>query len=616
MTAATAIERMPGTAIGGRLSTASPQALTAQRSLGVRWEAVFRSANDAAIPAQPAIDLEPRTKANDPSATASSIFANRNAEPAAQRTSTQSKAPALSNEQDVQEESSEAVHPRRNVPPGTSSVAPALVKTTVSVHPAGPSIGTGRANASPGNSQQESGDSKKLSSTSPELSLITVAMAVPSSAIQSFASATPVPAKSSAFVDSELPPQSVPGAGNWASALSNVQAGKPFAQGSPIGAATAIESRAGWAGWNAATRSTTGTAPVPIAHVVSGLATMAPGVSMLGASHFAAPTDEGGPVLSMGAIHGDPVRFEDANAIWPDAQGATLSPAPHSTGTASFANRSNNSGEVATIPVPGAEAAGSASAAFNDSSVGDPALSGHDAAAKAKWRAGGEGTVLGPATQAASPSMVLGGSGAQGATFVSREPGSIVSAVQAPAHPGIAPAGAPHDAFAALDAGTSSAAPTWVHAGAAHAEAGFDDPALGWVGVRAELGSSGVHASLVPGSTDAALALSSHLAGLNAYLAEHHSEVSAVTLSAPENRSADPGAGNDGAGPAHQEHGQPAQQGSGSERGSSARAGATESAAFDSMPARAQAAGSIGAMETPGAFWMGRGAGVHISVIA
>lgn len=92
------------------------------------------------------------------------------------------------------------------------------------------------------------------------------------------------------------------------------------------------------------------------------------------------------------------------------------------------------------------------------------------------------------------------------------------------------------DAFTALDSSVADAAPTWLHAGAQRAEAGYQDPALGWVSVRAGLEGGNVHASLVPGSADAASALGGHLAELNTYLAAHHSEVAAVTLAAPESR--------------------------------------------------------------------------------
>jgi len=90
------------------------------------------------------------------------------------------------------------------------------------------------------------------------------------------------------------------------------------------------------------------------------------------------------------------------------------------------------------------------------------------------------------------------------------------------------------EAFAALDAAGTAGNPPWFHAGAQRAEAGFQDPTLGWVSVRADMSRGGVHAELVPGSTDAAQALSGHLAGLNAYLSEHHTAVESVTVTSPE----------------------------------------------------------------------------------
>jgi hypothetical protein len=86
--------------------------------------------------------------------------------------------------------------------------------------------------------------------------------------------------------------------------------------------------------------------------------------------------------------------------------------------------------------------------------------------------------------------------------------------------------------FSALDAGTPPA--TWLHAGTRHAEAGYLDPALGWVGVRAEITGGTLHAAIVPGSAQAAQTLSGHLSGLNIFLAEHHGESAYVTMAAPD----------------------------------------------------------------------------------
>jgi hypothetical protein len=90
------------------------------------------------------------------------------------------------------------------------------------------------------------------------------------------------------------------------------------------------------------------------------------------------------------------------------------------------------------------------------------------------------------------------------------------------------------EAFATLDTGGTTGKPIWIHAGAQRAEAGFQDPALGWVGVRADTSGGGVHAELVAGSADAAQTLGGHLAGLSAYLAEHHTQVETLTLSSSE----------------------------------------------------------------------------------
>jgi len=126
--------------------------------------------------------------------------------------------------------------------------------------------------------------------------------------------------------------------------------------------------------------------------------------------------------------------------------------------------------------------------------------------------------------------------------------------------------GAPiaRDAFGALDAETPAPGTSWIHAGAHRAEAGFQDPALGWVGVRADASGGSIHASLVPASADAAAALGSQMAGLNAHLAERHTPVETLTLAAPEGRGTDTGMAQSG----HQGTQQGAGQGSGHGQGS------------------------------------------------
>jgi len=93
--------------------------------------------------------------------------------------------------------------------------------------------------------------------------------------------------------------------------------------------------------------------------------------------------------------------------------------------------------------------------------------------------------------------------------------------------------GGNNEVFAALDA-SGAPATNWVHAGARHAEAGYLDPALGWVGVRAETAGAAVHATIVPMSADAAQMLGSHMPALSAYMAEHSAAATRVTMAAPE----------------------------------------------------------------------------------
>jgi len=78
----------------------------------------------------------------------------------------------------------------------------------------------------------------------------------------------------------------------------------------------------------------------------------------------------------------------------------------------------------------------------------------------------------------------------------------------------------------------------WTHSTAYQAEAGFEDPALGWVGVRADLSGGAVHASLLPGSEQAAQELGRHMDGLNTYLAEQHTAVDSLVMAAPTGRAA------------------------------------------------------------------------------
>jgi hypothetical protein len=167
------------------------------------------------------------------------------------------------------------------------------------------------------------------------------------------------------------------------------------------------------------------------------------------------------------------------------------------------------------------------------------------------------------------------------------------------------------ETFAALDAESAPGKPTWIHAGAQRAEVGFEDPALGWVGIRADLSGGGVHAAVVPGSIDAAETLGSHLAGLNTYLAEHHTAVEAVTLAAPQGGWTDSGQGT----------GQAMHQGPGQQSGQETAQGALARSRFGPSDGSAgtQAVSSglpAGSGEASGSVQGALPGSMHISVIA
>ena len=170
--------------------------------------------------------------------------------------------------------------------------------------------------------------------------------------------------------------------------------------------------------------------------------------------------------------------------------------------------------------------------------------------------------------------------------------------------------GSPGDTFAAIDGGIATGSHTWIHAGAQRAEAGFQDPNLGWIGVRADTSGGGIHAALIPGSADASLALGGHMAGLNTYLADRHTPVDSLTLAEFDSRSAGSGAGRQGSETMHQGAGREDGQGAYSEAQPSSRTGTAAIATAASSEHTPQATGADSTYDTrkPG--------GAHISVIA
>jgi hypothetical protein len=160
------------------------------------------------------------------------------------------------------------------------------------------------------------------------------------------------------------------------------------------------------------------------------------------------------------------------------------------------------------------------------------------------------------------------------------------------------------DPFAALDSGSGVGRPSWVHTGGQRAEAGFEDPALGWVSVRADLNGGAVHAVLVPGSAEAAQTLSAHLPGLSTYLSEQHTPVATLTMATTDGGSAG----------TSQSMQQNADQNTGQNGSAGAQAGVGADPAANSpreSPDRAAQSG-----ETNPAFLTGGLNGTHISVMA
>ena len=183
-----------------------------------------------------------------------------------------------------------------------------------------------------------------------------------------------------------------------------------------------------------------------------------------------------------------------------------------------------------TSAAPRMQAAGSDKSGLEAVSLQTPvAKTTHDAAA---------GGAIAAASQKDGAHVVVARDSGMQTSAIVHDPAGVhdlaTSAASAVSTSAEAPAAA-QETFAALDAGTTVGSPTWAHAGGRQAEAGFEDPALGWVGVRADLSGGSVHATVVPGSTDAAQALSGHLAGLSAYLSENHTPVATLIMSAPGN---------------------------------------------------------------------------------
>ncbi len=173
------------------------------------------------------------------------------------------------------------------------------------------------------------------------------------------------------------------------------------------------------------------------------------------------------------------------------------------------------------------------------------------------------------------------------------------------------------ETFAALDAQPAAGTPGWIHARSQSAEAGFEDPVLGWVGVRADLTAGGVHAALVPSTDQASQMLTGHMAGLNAHLAAEHIRVASLNMAAATGN-ASVGTGQTGTGAM--------QQGTGQGQGQNGHQGGSFSGSMDSgLGNSAGAPATRGELRESGLTatrmqplaWTGTAAsGTYISVVA
>jgi hypothetical protein len=231
-----------------------------------------------------------------------------------------------------------------------------------------------------------------------------------------------------------------------------------------------------------------------------------------------------------GAAHGASAHPQpgDQNSSAAGAAQAGLAPAAASADADAAANADADDSDAV------ADAAGAASAS-TASSVGSHTVAAADkriieqttAQRFAQGAADATSTSLQehvPMVQPAGDSSAFAREGAAGhATGGTLLPGSAVNAGAVPGS---------RETFAALD-GDAAYGASWLHAGTHSAEAGFEDPALGWVSVRADMTAGGVHAAVVPGTAEAAQALGAHMAGLNSYLSDQRTPVHTLTLSAP-----------------------------------------------------------------------------------
>jgi hypothetical protein len=379
----------------------------------------------------------------------------------------------------------------------------------------------------------------------------------------------------------------------------------------PLSGASETEPEAAIAAILAKGRQSTTAAPIATNSSASARA-----ASQVSASE--APSTMRGEETSAGAV--TPIVEQEEFAAQP--QFSTTAQAIPAAGASMAGSATRQSGQdessgIKEHKVPVGDFALHRGASLVSGVSADPAV----ATASADKLSGDSGTLPSPQSMARSPHEAVAGGTSAGtahvvvaqpsgssadATFWVRDPGSAQGTAAARGESAPMQAAAPQEAFAALDAGTAVGTPNWIHADGRQAEAGFEDPALGWVGVRADLSGGSVHAALVPGSTEAAQALSGHLAGLNAYLAEQQTPVATLTMAAPGTSGMETGLGQN----MQQSAGQHGEQNPAAAPQSVAQPGAGTSASATAVSPTATNA-SFDAIA-----YAGGSRGTHISVMA
>lgn len=302
------------------------------------------------------------------------------------------------------------------------------------------------------------------------------------------------------------------------------------------------------------------------------------------ASPAAISVPDAGP-LSEGSLPPEtiPVRISADQAVKPAAASAPASPTSR--------NRAVDAGSGQLSPgrfIPGA-----------------PAPAPSEEGAQRPLR--GSGTARPAAARTAGISVAMASGSADGSGQAHDPAAARVETVPQESTRGDAAATDAREVFAELDRGTAPGAPTWIHGGARQAEAGFQDPSLGWVGVRAEMTGGGVHATLVPDSSAAAGELGKQMEGLHTYLAEQRAPVTSLGMAAPPDR----GAGALGGGDAGQQMQQGTDQQGQQQDFSGTNNGLAQHGSGESGFVAAENSAAAAGLERPAQM-----SGGHISVVA